>query len=228
MPVSFDTGIPEKKVNMNYSGIIFDLDGVICFTDELHYLAWKRIADEEGIFFDRKINDRLRGVSRTDSLEIILEKANRKYSVKEKSALCAKKNDIYVGLLNKLDKKNVPDETRNVLNVLRGVKIKTAIGSSSKNAKLILQKTEMTKYFDAIVDGNTVSHSKPHPEVFIKAVELLGEKPCECLVVEDASAGIEAACRGGFDSAGIGEAAKCDKATYSIANLKELIKIAGA
>lgn len=210
---------------MKYLAVIFDLDGVICFTDKYHYLAWKRIADDLHIYFDETINHRLRGVSRRDSLEIVLERYEGKFTEEEKRDLAEKKNKFYVELLKEITPKDLPIEVEETLNELRIRGLKLAIGSSSKNAKLILKRLGLEDYFDAISDGTNISKSKPDPEVFLKAAEFLHREPSECLVVEDARAGIMAAKRGGFDGAGIGEAAKCKEAVYAIESLKDLLAI---
>jgi beta-phosphoglucomutase len=207
--------------------VIFDLDGVICFTDQYHFKAWKALADEEGIYFDENINNRLRGVSRMDSLEIILEKADRTYSQEEKEQMAQKKNDLYVSLLAQMSPADLSDEVKGTLDELRSRGYRLAIGSSSKNTKRILKQIGLGDYFDAISDGTNITNSKPDPEVFLKAAEMLGEQPADCLVVEDALAGIEAAYRGGFQSAGIGEAATHAHVTYPIntfSDLKEICK----
>jgi beta-phosphoglucomutase len=207
--------------------VIFDLDGVICFTDQYHFKAWKALADEEGIYFDENINNRLRGVSRMDSLEIILEKADRTYSQEEKEQMAKKKNDLYVSLLAQMSPADLSDEVKGTLDELRSRGYRLAIGSSSKNTKRILKQIGLGDYFDAISDGTNITNSKPDPEVFLKAAEMLGEQPADCLVVEDALAGIEAAYRGGFQSAGIGEAATHAHVTYPIktfSDLKEICK----
>ena len=224
MGVGTDT---YKDFYMKYKVVIFDLDGVICHTDEYHYLAWKQIADEEGIYFDREINQRLRGVSRTDSLEIVLERATKCYSTNEKKALAARKNEIYVKLLGNLNADNMAADVVPTLAKLKAEGVKIAIGSSSKNTKLILQKLGIADMFDAVADGTMVSNSKPHPEVFVKAMDMLMERPCECLIVEDAVAGIEAAYRAGVDSAGIGDAQTHPKVTYKIEKLSDLLEILG-
>ena len=138
-------------------GIIFDLDGVILSTDKFHYLAWKQIADQEGIYFDEKINNRLRGVSRMDSLNIVLERSNKEYTDSEKINLANQKNEIYINLLEQL---NIESVSRNVISTLHELKkkgLKLAIGSSSKNTKLILNKVGLTSLFDVIVDGNMIN-----------------------------------------------------------------------
>ncbi|MBQ7693412.1 MAG: beta-phosphoglucomutase [Oscillospiraceae bacterium] len=210
---------------MNMKAVIFDLDGVICFTDKYHYQAWKALADRLGIYFDEIINNRLRGVSRMASLDIVLERAERAYSQEEKDAFAAEKNATYVELLQQMSPRDLSDEVRETLNALRAGGYKLAIGSSSKNTKLILSRIGLGDFFDAISDGTNITHSKPDPEVFLMAAEMLSLDPADCLVVEDAKAGIQAAHAGGFQSAGIGEAAEHPDCTYPITSFGELKKI---
>ena len=207
-------------------GLIFDLDGVLVFTDKFHYQAWKTMADELGVYFDETINHRLRGVSRMDSLEIILERyEGPDLSLREKEKLAEKKNEIYRTLLESMTPDDVTKEVRDTLTKLREKGYKLAIGSSSKNAKFILEKVELKDAFDAISDGNNIPKSKPDPEVFLKAAEYLGLPPKACMVVEDAEAGIEAAKKGGMYAAGIGEAAKSINADESLKTFSELVDI---
>lgn len=210
---------------MKYKGIIFDLDGVICFTDVYHYEAWKKLADSENIYFDEVINNRLRGISRMESLNIILERAERSYLDKEKQEMVNRKNEIYKNLLRKLSPLDLDEETKQTLDKLKTCGCRLAIGSSSKNAKYILERLGLADYFDAVSDGNNIRNSKPDPQVFIIAAEFLGLSPKECLVVEDASSGINAAIAGGFDSAGIGEAAKHYQVTYALKSISDLLDI---
>ena len=210
---------------MKYQGIIFDLDGVICFTDHYHYLAWKAIADEEHIYFDETINNRLRGVSRMDSLDIILERATRTYSLEEKEALATKKNEIYKQYLLTMSPKDMDPNTLNTLLELKKMGVNIAIGSSSKNTRLILKQLGITELFDAISDGNNISKSKPDPEVFLKAAEMLKMEPKNLLVMEDALAGIEAAYRGGFHSIGIGEATTHPHVNYPVEKFSDILEI---
>ena len=210
---------------MKYKAVIFDLDGVICFTDEYHYLAWKQLADKLSIPFDRTINERLRGVSRMDSLEIILEKyTGPELSAEEKEKLATEKNDIYRKSLENMSPADLSDEVRETLNTLRDKGLKLAIGSSSKNTKFILKQIGLEDFFDAISDGTNITRSKPDPEVFLKAAEFVHEEPKGCLVIEDAEAGIDAAVAGGFDGAGIGSAANYAKATYHLSSFKDILK----
>lgn len=207
------------------NAVIFDLDGVICYTDRYHFRAWKEIADGIGVYFDETINHRLRGVSRMDSLNIILERSGQTYTDEQKEELAAKKNAMYVKLLEQMSPADLSDEVRTTLDALRTKGLKLAIGSSSKNAGLILKQIGLGDYFDAVSDGNHIVHSKPDPEVFLKAAELISEDPKDCLVVEDASAGIEAAACGGFKSAGLGEAALHRQVTYPIESFRDLLKL---
>ena len=208
---------------MTIKGIIFDLDGVLVHTDELHYRAWKELADHLGIHFDRKINERLRGVSRMDSLEIILGENDLSYT--EKEVLADEKNEKYRELLATLKPSDVTEEVRETLAALKEKGIKLAIGSSSKNAKFILRQIELTNDFDAISDGTNITRSKPDPEVFLKAAQFLHLSPEECIVVEDAQAGISAANAGGFVSAGYGSAAEDPAAKYALKTLSDLVRL---
>lgn len=209
-----------------YKGIIFDLDGVICFTDHYHYLAWKALADSLGIAFDEKKNDRLRGVSRMESLKIVLEDYNGPaFSDAELSALAEKKNTMYRELLQTMTPNDLPDEVRDTLNELRTRGLKLAIGSSSKNTPLILESIGLADFFDAVSDGNNITRSKPDPQVFSMAAEMLKLAPTQCLVVEDAVAGLQAAAAGGFDSAGLGPAAQSGQATYAMQKFSDLLSI---
>ena len=211
---------------MRYENIIFDLDGVLVSTDEYHYQAWKKIAGEEGIYFDRVINNRLRGVSRMESLEIILERAAKKYTPAEKEALAQRKNDYYKELLGNLTAADTLHGVRETLLDLRQKNVHIAVGSSSKNTMRILKQVGLENAFDAIADGTEITHSKPDPEVFLLAAQKLGAKPGNCLVVEDALAGVMAGVNAGMQVAGIGEAAKASQAAYKLQEIRDLLKIA--
>lgn len=210
---------------MKYQAIIFDLDGVICHTDKYHYQAWKQISDELGIYFDEVINNRLRGVSRMESFEIILERYDGQMSRENKIAYTGKKNDIYKNLLKSMSSLDLQVEVKSTLDKLRSKGIKLAIGSSSKNARFILERLGLENYFDAICDGNNISQSKPAPEVFIKAAQFLSEVQDKCLVVEDATSGLEAARAGGMDCAGMGDASESELATYRLSKFEDLLNI---
>ncbi len=201
-------------------GVIFDLDGVIVSTDNCHYLAWKRMADEEGIPFDRKVNERLRGVSRMESLAIILERASRAYTQEEKLALAERKNGYYVQLIGQLTQNDILPGALDTLRLLKEQNVKVAIGSSSRNTPIILRQIGLSDAFDAIADGNAIRNSKPDPEVFLLAARLLGLAPANCLVVEDADAGVQAALAGGMRALGVGSAAANPTATFHSQSLQ--------
>ena len=206
-------------------GIIFDLDGVICFTDEYHYLAWKALADRLGIEFDRQINNRLRGVSRMASLEIILEKwRGEPFTQEQKDAFAAEKNEIYRKSLGNMTADLAP-ETKAALVELRNRGYKLAIGSSSKNTPFILGQIGLAGFFDAVSDGNNITRSKPDPEVFLKAAEFLNLEPNHCLVVEDAVSGAEAGHAGGFKVACVGDAAMAGAGDWNMGSFTELLDI---
>lgn len=210
----------------NMKAFIFDLDGVIVFTDRFHYQAWKKIADRMGIYFDEEINNRLRGVSRMDSLDIILERyEGEALSQEEKEALAEEKNAFYRFLLENMTPADVGHEVRDTLKELRRRGYKLALGSSSKNAKYILERVGLLDAFDAISDGTNISKSKPDPEVFLKGAEFLGVEPVECVVVEDALAGIDAAKDGNMMAAGIGDARDYEKTDYRLDTFADLLQI---
>lgn len=213
---------------MGLKAVIFDLDGVIVFTDKFHYQAWKKMADQMGIYFDEEINNRLRGVSRMDSLEIILERyQGAPLSEEKKEALAAQKNETYRELLKTMTPEDVSKEVRDTLTEIRRRGYGISLGSSSKNARFILERVGLTDAFDQISDGSSITKSKPDPEVFLKAAELLGEKPEDCLVVEDAEAGIDAGIAGGMKTAAIGDAVNCKKADYELGSVGDLLKLLG-
>lgn len=204
---------------MKYKAVIFDLDGVIVCTDECHYKGWKKLADEEGIYFDREINQRLRGVSRMESLEIVLEKANKAYTAEEKAEMAERKNNFYREYIKDLTPADVLPGVMDFCEKLRAQGVKLAIGSSSKNTPAILKGIGLDTYFDAVADGNQITKSKPDPEVFLLAAKLVGINPADCMVVEDAEAGVDAALAGGMDVLGLGKAVENSNATYKAAGL---------
>ena len=210
---------------MKYKGIIFDLDGVLCSTDGYHYLAWKSLADRLEIPFDRERNNLLRGVSRMASLKIILEQSPKTYSESENTTLAEEKNELYRSLLSRMSPSDLPDDVLPTLQALRSQGIKLAVGSSSKNTPYILERIGLGDFFDAVADGNCITHSKPHPEVFLKAASMIGLDPHDCLVVEDARAGVEAAAEGGFECAAIGDARDDKRARWHLDRLSDLLKL---
>lgn len=206
-------------MSKNIQGVIFDLDGVIVSTDDCHYEAWKQMADEEGIYFNRQINERLRGVSRMASLDIILERASRSYTDQEKQEMAQRKNNYYVQLIGRLTADDILPGAMETLNLLKSRGIRVAIGSSSKNTPIILKQIGLDSFFDAVADGNAITHSKPHPEVFLLGARLLGLDPESCMVVEDADAGVEAALAGNMRVLGVGSASHNPKATFAAQDL---------
>lgn len=202
--------------------VIFDLDGVLVTTDELHYRAWKQLADEENIKgFTRADNIRQRGVSRMASLEVLLEKAENEYSDAEKEILAYRKNNIYVKSLESLDKSAVLDGVFEFIAYLKEKGIKMAVGSASKNTPMILEKTGLTEFFDAVSCGLDTQKSKPDPEVFLIAADRLNTSYSECLVIEDSDAGIEAAKRGGMYALAVGAAQNNTQADFKAQSLAD-------
>jgi len=197
----------RAKSESAINAIIYDLDGVLVSTDEFHFLAWKQMADEETIPFDRDTNERLRGVSRMESLAIILERSVRAYTQAEQQELAQRKNSYYVKSLEKLGYDSVLDGALETVTKIRNLGILQAVGSSSKNARTILNRTGLTHLFDAVVDGTMISRSKPDPEVFLKAAAALDVPPERCLVVEDAVAGVQAGIAAGMRCFAVGNAA---------------------
>ena len=206
----------------NIKAVIFDLDGVIVSTDDCHYEAWQQLANRNGIYFDREINQRLRGVSRMESLAILLERANRAYTEEEKAAMAAEKNETYKQLVMKITPSAILPGAMNTLKKLREKGILMAIGSSSKNTPIILKQIGLEGYFDAVADGNNIKNSKPDPEVFLLAAKKLNIQPAYCLVVEDADAGVEAALNGNMRVLGVGSAAINPTATITADSLKDI------
>ena len=211
---------------MMIKAVIFDLDGVLVTTDELHFVAWKTLAERIGIKnFTRADNARQRGVSRMASLEVVLEKSDRKFSDEEKLAFAEEKNKIYVKSLSGLSKSDVLPGVFDFIDYIRSKGIKSAVGSASKNTPLILEKTELVPCFDAVSCGLDTTRSKPDPEVFLIAAQKLGIDPCDCAVIEDSNAGIEAAKAGGMYAVAVGTAEHDPKADISIGSLESLYKV---
>ncbi|MBO5146305.1 MAG: beta-phosphoglucomutase [Lachnospiraceae bacterium] len=204
-------------------GVIFDLDGVLVSTDELHYQAWKQLADELGIVnFTKEDNEKQRGVSRMESLEIVLSKGNTVYSEKEKEMLAEKKNNYYKELLQELTDSAVLSGVKETLKFLKEKGILIGVGSVSKNTPVILEKTGLLEWIDQVSCGLDITKSKPDPEVFLVAAQKL-ELPCsECLVVEDSAAGITAAKAAGMKSLGVGPFYQELGATYAARGLNDV------
>ncbi|GAB2563225.1 beta-phosphoglucomutase [Spirosoma aerophilum] len=183
---------------------LFDLDGVIVDTAIYHYQAWKRLANELGFDISEEFNEGLKGVSRTDSLDLILAHGGLSLPDDKKAELAAKKNDWYLELVSRMTSDDILPGVATFFSQVRKAGLKTALGSVSKNAPLILERIGMTDAFDAIIDGTKISKGKPDPEVFTKGADELGVRPDECVVFEDAVAGVEAGKRGGMFVVGLG------------------------
>jgi beta-phosphoglucomutase len=205
------------------SGVIFDLDGVLVNTAKYHYFSWRRLAEELGFDFSEQDNERLKGVSRMRSLEILLEIGHYSMNDTEKAAAAAKKNDWYVSYLHTLDEDALLPGSREFLCRLKTGGVKTALGSASKNAPLILERLGIAGFFDAVIDGNTVSRAKPDPEVFLKGSEALSLRPDLCVVFEDALAGIEAAHAAGMRVIAVGKPELLPGANRYITSLRDMM-----
>ena len=191
-------------------GFIFDLDGVLTDTAEFHYRAWQRLADEEGLPFDRQANEALRGVSRRESLMLIL--GPRAYSEAQIQSMMERKNRYYLQAIETISPRDLLPGARDLLQEIRAAGLKSAVGSASKNAGQVIDGLGIRALLDAVADGNSVQHPKPAPDLFLHAAAQLGLPPAECVVVEDAAAGIEAAQAGGFRSVGLGPRERVGKA----------------
>jgi beta-phosphoglucomutase len=191
-------------------GFLFDLDGVLVDTAQYHFLAWQRMAAELGIHFGEAENEQLKGVSRAESLNRILAWGGKSLSDVEKQHWMTLKNDWYLELVRGMPADDYLPGAHEFLRASRAAGIKVALGSASKNAPLILERLGWIPLFDALVDGNIVTASKPDPEVFLEGARRLGLKPEECVVFEDSEAGVEAARRGGMKVVGIGHGLDAD------------------
>lgn len=189
---------------MTIQACIFDLDGVICDTAQYHYLAWKQLADELGFEFTKEDNERLKGVSRMDSLNILLEIGQLTIDEEAKLELADRKNQVYVDFIRQIGPEEILDGVKPFLVALRAQGIKIALGSVSKNAEMILNNLQLKSYFDAIIDGTKITNAKPDPEVFLRGAQELSVNPDECVVFEDAFSGVEAAIRAGMKCVGVG------------------------
>jgi len=201
---------------------IFDLDGVIVDTAIYHFQAWRRLANQLGFDFTEHDNEQLKGVSRTRSLEIILELGGVTKTEAEQAELATLKNTWYVEMISKMRPDEILPGAKEFVTACREAGIKTALGSASKNSMMILDKVGMTQLFDAIIDGNKVTKAKPDPEVFLKGAEELEVEPAECVVFEDAIAGVEAAKAGGMKAVGIGAPDVLTKADLVLSGLDKM------
>lgn len=207
---------------MTKKAFIFDLDGVIVDTAKYHFLAWKKLAGTIGIDFTEHQNEQLKGVSRVKSLEKILAWGNKSISDAEFTRLMGFKNDDYLTYIDKMDEEEILPDVTKTLDFLREKKQHIALGSASKNARMILEKVNILEKFDVIVDGNDVTKGKPDPEVFLKAAQHLNVPPEHCIVFEDAVAGIQAANNAQMISIGIGDKDTLHEADYVFTDFTEM------
>lgn len=210
---------------MDMQAAIFDLDGVIVDTAKYHFLAWKRLAKEHGFDFSERDNERLKGVSRARSLEILLEIGGVQADEQARSRMAEQKNAWYVEYVSQIDASEILPGAGEYLRYIRGRGVRTALASASKNAGLILTRLDIAALFDVVVDGSMVHHTKPDPEAFALAAELLGIEAGRCVVFEDAPAGIEAARRAGMGVVGIGKPEALPDADMVIGGLDQLITL---
>lgn len=201
---------------------LFDLDGVLVDTARYHFIAWRELAEELGFVFTEQDNERLKGVSRAASLNILLEIGGLELGEEEKSRLAEQKNSRYVEYIAKMDSSEILPGALDFLKECRGQGIKVALGSASKNAMTILNNTGLTPYFDAIIDGTHTSAAKPDPEVFLLGAKALNTDPADCVVFEDAEAGILAATRAGMRSVGIGSPETLAEANIVVPSLAQI------
>ncbi len=214
--------IKKKLPSMNKKGFIFDLDGVIVDTAKYHFLAWKKLANQLGFKFTEEQNEMFKGVSRKRCLEILLEIGNIEATKTQFDSWMLEKNLDYLDYIAKMNETEIlPDVTR-ILKFLKNKKSPIALGSASKNAQPILEKVKLLSYFDVIIDGNHVTKAKPDPEVFLLAAKQLGENPQDCIVFEDAVAGIQAANTANMISIGIGEASVLNEADFVFKDFTEI------
>lgn len=209
-------------MTMDLKGCIFDLDGVIVDTAKYHFMAWRRLAKELGFIFTLEDNEALKGVSRMESLEILLKTGGITVTDKEKEVLAARKNGWYVEFISGMTPDEILPGSIRLLKALRKEGILTAIGSASKNAGMILDRIGIRDMFDVVVDGNKIHKAKPDPEVFLTAAAEMGLAPSTCVVFEDARAGIEAAIAGGMKCVGVGSPDQLGKADLVIPDLRKI------
>ena len=211
-----------NRGTMRIRACIFDLDGVIVDTARYHFLAWKRLADQLDIPFSEKENERLKGVSRMDSLNIILEIGGISPDEATKLNYSARKNKWYVEFISKMTPGEILPGAVEFIDSVRQAGLLTAIGSASKNTPMILERTGIAGLFDAVADGNIVSKAKPDPEVFLRAAELIKVNPADCVVFEDAAAGVKAAQNAGMMCIGIGSPVVLSEADYVVSGLDKM------
>jgi len=205
----------------NFKMAIFDLDGVIVDTAKYHYLAWRQLASSLGFEFTIEHNERLKGVSRDRSLEILLEvgRLSQAFTPEEKQSMATQKNERYVAYISKLKQDEILPGAKELLSALKSRGIKVGLGSASKNAPVILERLGITGLFDIIIDGNSTTKAKPDPEVFLLGAQAMGIAPADCVVFEDAQAGIEAAIAAGMTPIAVGSPKQLTGADVFIENL---------
>lgn len=212
----------NTQLTTPFKACLFDLDGVIVDTAVYHYKAWKKLANELGFDFTEEQNEHLKGINRIKSLELILGWGGLSKSADEIQVLATRKNEWYVDMINAMEPDEILPGAKELLQELKAAGIKIALGSASKNSGIILNKTGLADLFDAIVDGNVVSTSKPDPAVFLKGAELLNEEPANCIVFEDAVSGVQAGKAGGMKVIGIGSKEVLAEADLVVAGLHEV------
>ncbi len=205
-----------------FKAIIFDLDGVIVDTAKYHFLAWKRLANEIGYELTEADNERLKGVSRIRSLEIILELAGAKKSMEEMEEMAFRKNEWFKDFINDVKPDEIFEGVPELIQQIKSNGKKIALASSSKNAQRVIELLQIADVFDAVVDGNMIEHTKPDPEIFLLAAKKLSLNPADCIVIEDAEAGVEAAIAAGMKCVGVGHPNQLGKANLVIENIKHL------
>lgn len=205
---------------LKFRGIIFDLDGVITDTAKYHYQAWKRLADELGIYFDEKINERLKGIGRLESLEIILERSSRKFTDKEKEYYADVKNQYYTEMIKKITPRDLLPGVSELIHSLKYLNVKTAVASASKNAFTVLKNLGIYDLFDYVVDASKIKRGKPDPEIFLTAAENINVEPKYCVGIEDSAAGIESIKRAGMYAIGVGNPDTLKNADMILQDLK--------
>ncbi len=212
-------------IKIKYNCVIFDLDGVICKTDEYHYRAWKIVAERMKLFFDENINNKLRGVSRMECVDIILWENNLTYQTEEKVLLASNKNDVYVQLLKQLNPSDLEKDVIYTLQSLKENHYKIAVASGSKNAKQVLKQLEIIDLFDVIVDGNDIINTKPDPEIFLTVIDRLKVPSHKVLVVEDATVGLQASNCAQIDVVAFGSNCDASLAKYKVLKISDILKI---
>ena len=212
-------GVPSVKTN----AVLFDLDGVLVSTDEFHYRSWKRLCDEEGFaFFDHEFNHQFRGVARMECVELLTKASGKEFSIGQKSEIAERKNRYFIESLAAVTSDELLPGSLETLKDLRIRGVKTAVASNSRNAQTIIDRVGIGQLLDVVVDGFQIQNSKPDPEVFLLAASIVSVPPAECLVVEDAVAGIEAAQRAGMKHIGIGTKERLPNAAIVIPDLSAI------